>query len=830
MRARGLAEGLKKNGVDVTVGVNNSFPLELSEHEDIKLVNWGQDEQFAELINTFDAVIISYTMGSDSVFVAEHINDNVQLILDAYVPIYVEVSARESKDIDTEYRHYMDDIVRFNKVLRRGDYFLCASDAQKTFYIGVLSSLGIINPRSYRQDRILIAPFGIHDLPPKATRDPYAKLGIEKSDFTAMWFGGLYPWFRVQELLDAVLELSKDPQFKFVVVGGRNPFNPNLDFAKQYEIALEFARKHKLLDKSVFFIDWVDYNDRVNYFKNADVVVSLNQPGQENGFSWRTRVMDFVWGELAILTNGGDPLSEDLIAVDAALRLPELSSEALVKNISDLQKNPKLLSSIHKQILAIKPKYYWQNIMDQVAKLIKAGDKPYAAELAYKTRLGIGFNEELSGPSATPASGTVNKVRKLARAPRKVVSYARHKGLRRSARVAVNITRTQARKHLSANRKRRYIFISHPINNTGAPLVLLQIVEEYARKYGGAQVMLVTPSIEPPELAKLHRLGVKVDKAALGISFRMIRLQLGLRHNDFVLLNTVAIYDNYRDFILLWVRTGRLKHAYWFIHEDQAQLPIIHKEFLDQRNLDQMHQLMESGRLSVLTPSKRTKDEYSELLKSDTVRPIHLRIEVPDKCMRQRTPEDYATLRFLLSGTPSDGRKGQMLALAAFHSFKTSYYDKNPVAYRDFKLHLVAIGNDYVSQQIKWISGSLLADNVMVHSSLPKDDAMKVSDSCNAVICCSLNETFALYVAEGMLMGHLVLRNNSAGMDEQLKEGKNGYFIDHTNIQQFASVLEKLLNKKTTSDADLQKMGASSQNIIADYTKHTYLSQIEETT
>lgn len=826
MRAWGLAKGLQAQGVEVTVGINNSFPQELEEHEEIKLVNWGQDEHFSKLLNSFDAVLVSYTMGSDSVFVAEHINDGVQLILDAYVPIYVEVSARESKDTDSEYRHYMDDIARFNKVLRRGDYFLCASETQKTFYIGVLSSLGIINPRSYRQERILIAPFGIHDLPAKATRNPYTELGIKKSDFVAMWFGGLYPWFRVQELLDAVLELSKEPAFKFVVVGGRNPFNPNPDFAKQYEIALDFAEKHKLLDKSVFFIDWVDFDDRVNYFKHADAVISLNQPGPENAFAWRTRVMDFVWGELAILTNGGDPLSEDLIAAGAAIHLPKLSARELVKNLKALEKDPGLLAAIQKKVIALKPRYYWQNIMEPVAKLVKQGDTPFVDELNYKNKLGVGSGE-LEYPTTAVPSGQLRKIGRLARAPRKAMAYARHKGLKRSVKMAVDISRTQTRKRLKPNKKRRYVFISHPINNTGAPLVLLQIIEEYARRYGGRQVQLVTPDIGPVELRKLRRLGVKIDKAAHGLSFRLIRLQLGLRKDDFVLMNTAAIYDSYRDFIMLWLRTGRLRHAYWFIHEDKAQLPVIHKEFLYDRNLVQSHTLMEKGRLTVLTPSKRTKEEYQELLKSSNIRPVHLRVDVDDKYKTTRQENDYAALDFLLSGTPSDGRKGQLLALSAFYCFKKNYYDKNPGQYRDFRLHLVAIGKDYISQQIGWIGNSLLSKHVVIYPSLPKDKALEVSHKCNVVICCSLNETFGLYVAEGMLMGHVVLRNNSAGIDEQLQEDLNGYFIDHTNIEQFASVIERVLNKKTVSNKELQAMGRASQEIIDRYASHTYLSQIE---
>jgi hypothetical protein len=96
MRAWGLANGLLKNSVDVTVAINNSFPQTINEFDGIKLVNWGLDDSFITLINSFDTVIMSYCMGDPSTFVVDNISPKVQLLLDVYVPIYVEVSARDT--------------------------------------------------------------------------------------------------------------------------------------------------------------------------------------------------------------------------------------------------------------------------------------------------------------------------------------------------------------------------------------------------------------------------------------------------------------------------------------------------------------------------------------------------------------------------------------------------------------------------------------------------------------------------------------------------------------------------------------------------------------
>ncbi len=824
MRAWGLADGLIANGIDVTVGINAGFPQEYSEHESIKLVNWNLDAEFIRLINSFDAVLISYCMGDPSVFVADNINDDIQLILDAYVPIYIEVSARDSKDVETEYVNYMADVGRFNKVLKRGDYFLYANDAQELLYSGVLSALGVINPKSYRETRLIKAPFGIHRTPAIAKGNPYAELGIGNDDFVVLWFGGIYPWFRIEEYLETIKLLSKEKSTKFVFVGGKNPFNPNPDFSRQYDTAVAFAKDNKLIEKQVFFVDWVDFQDRVDWFAHADVIVSINQPGEENKYSWRTRVMDYIWGEVVTISNGGDPLSEELIANDAAICLPKLDSATLAEAIRTAEKDQTSLKKMKRNVILLKEKYFWDVVTKDIAQLITAGELPYLNEQPLRSQLGAPSDLILQSAVVVPG-----KLTRIASLPLKVARKAKQKGVIRTAKIAASVLKAQLKSKSPVPRQPQFIFISHPINNTGGAIVLLQIIEEYAKKYGSNRVRVIAPGIERSQRIYLKRLGITVEQAVFGVGFRFIRLQLNLQKDDFVLMNTSAIYDNYRDFVLLWLRNKRLSHAYWFIHEDIAQLPFVHKEFFDPRNLAQTAKLVNGGSLSLLFPSKRTASEYAELIGIKETHTINLHVEVDEALKKERTETDFNNLNFLISGTPSDGRKGQLLALSALQEFVSNYQRKDPSAYRPFTLHLVAIADDYVSQQIRWIAESTLGENVKIYESLPKEEALEVTRLCNTVICCSLNETFGLYIAEGMLMGHVVLRNNSAGVDEQLVDGKNGLLIDHTDIPKFATSLETLLNRKKTSNKQLLSMSKASRVIIGEYGKHSYVSQIEKT-
>jgi glycosyltransferase involved in cell wall biosynthesis len=182
----------------------------------------------------------------------------------------------------------------------------------------------------------------------------------------------------------------------------------------------------------------------------------------------------------------------------------------------------------------------------------------------------------------------------------------------------------------------------------------------------------------------------------------------------------------------------------------------------------------------------------------------------------------------LISGSGADGIRGQLLAVAALKQFLNDCYEPNPGAYRDFSLHLVGIGTDYVSQQIRSIGSVALGSRLAIHPPVSHAEALAVTRTCNAVICCSLDEAFGLYVAEGMAMGHVVLRNETGGFEEQLDEGVNGFTIKSDDIGQFVGVIERLLNTSKTSAAELHAMGRASQELIAPWGAHSFIGPLAQ--
>src|SRR5262249_49185549 len=138
-----------------------------------------------------------------------------------------------------------------------------------------------------------------------------------------LWFGGIYPWFDARGLVDAVAQVNRQMPVKLIIVGARNPFNVHPDLLAKHQELVDYVQRPQY-QHLVIMQDWVDFQQRAGWYLDADLVVMVNKPGDENALSWRTRLVDFTWAGVPIVTNGGDPLGEELCAAGAAARFTSL--------------------------------------------------------------------------------------------------------------------------------------------------------------------------------------------------------------------------------------------------------------------------------------------------------------------------------------------------------------------------------------------------------------------------------------------------------------------------------------------------------------------------
>jgi len=100
------------------------------------------------------------------------------LVVDVYDPFALEnLEIHAAKPIGEQAAIHQSNLDVLAEQLRRGDFFICASETQRDFWLGMLMALGRINPRTLADDPTLqrlidIVPFGLPDSPPSPPSIP----------------------------------------------------------------------------------------------------------------------------------------------------------------------------------------------------------------------------------------------------------------------------------------------------------------------------------------------------------------------------------------------------------------------------------------------------------------------------------------------------------------------------------------------------------------------------------------------------------------------------------------------------------------------------------
>jgi glycosyltransferase involved in cell wall biosynthesis len=268
-------------------------------------------------------------------------DSEVPIVVDTYDPFLLEslplLAGHSDEDQVDRYSIILDALT---DLLLWGDFFLCASEKQRDYWLGWLNALNRINPLTYRSSPDLrnlldVVPFGLPDQPP-TKQEPVLKgvhPGISAGDRVILWGGGVYNWFDPLTLIQAMARVSaQHPDVKLFFLGVDHPTHGDSG-SEMVQRAIELSRQLDLLDRTVFFNDWVPYQKRQDYLLEADLGVSLHFAHIETHFSFRTRLLDYIWASLPMLVTRGDVLSdlvesenlgwvvdfEDLDAVTAAI-------------------------------------------------------------------------------------------------------------------------------------------------------------------------------------------------------------------------------------------------------------------------------------------------------------------------------------------------------------------------------------------------------------------------------------------------------------------------------------------------------------------------------
>ncbi|MBH0122282.1 glycosyltransferase family 4 protein [Rhodococcus sp. CX] len=312
------------------------------------------------------------------------------IVVDLYDPFHLE-SLEVERFKPREQRVAAIDSARYElqKQLERGDMFLCASEKQRDLWIGHLAGVGRVNPDTYDMDQslrelIAVVPFGTSPEKPART-GPGVKQrvpGIAADDKVVIWGGGLYNWFDPIIVVRAIERVSwKVPEVRMFFLGMKHP-NPDIP---ESEISLKtrsVADELGLTGKHVFFNeDWVPYESRSNYLLDAEIGISTHFDHVETAFSFRTRILDYLWAGLPMISTEGDTFSA-LIARDGlGIVVPPEDVEALSDALIALLTDDSERGRIRERVEQVAQQYTWPVVL---APLLDFCRDPRRAPDAYR--------------------------------------------------------------------------------------------------------------------------------------------------------------------------------------------------------------------------------------------------------------------------------------------------------------------------------------------------------------------------------------------------------------------------------------------------------------
>jgi GT2 family glycosyltransferase/glycosyltransferase involved in cell wall biosynthesis len=347
------------------------------DHPDFR-VRKVSPEELRQLVDWCDIIVFQGYLMHEHPAIA---TSSKIVVVDIYDPFHLEQLEQE-RELGYEQRRRLvqASVGALNQQLSRGDFFICASEKQRDFWLGHLSAVGRINPRTYDSDETLgglvaVAPFGVSDIPPCHSRRVLKGVvpGIGPEDKVILWGGGVYDWLDPLTLVRAIDRLRRRlPKVRLYFLGMRHP-NPHVAEMRMAVETRRLARDLSLTDVHVFFNEaWVEYDDRQNYLLEADVGVSTHLAHVESEFAFRTRILDCFWAALPVVVTRGDALAELIGRQGAGLTVKAGDIDGLEEALYTLLTDDALHAECRRNAVGLAERLRWSKVLEPLVEFCRS--------------------------------------------------------------------------------------------------------------------------------------------------------------------------------------------------------------------------------------------------------------------------------------------------------------------------------------------------------------------------------------------------------------------------------------------------------------------------
>lgn len=319
-----IACALGKLGVEVTIATPY-LGLRSAPNVYLREFSWDDPKPLEDLIEEAHVVFAAGPVITRLIhFIGKPIT--IPTIVDLY-----DVAELERIILSSTSIHYYRDVTsviidEMFTYLRQGDFFTCATEQQKDFWLGALLAAGRINLHTLEaisdfEKLISVVPFGIPDTPPTTTGPVMKGIipGIEPGDRVIYWGGGIWDWTDPLSLMEALKIVLASRTDVRVVFGTRHHFDSKIVPEMSIVARLtQYIEREGWLNKYVFFLDWIPYDQRGAYLLEPDLGVSLFANSLENRYAVRSRLFDYFWAGTPCIVSNKDYMARYLSEIGLA--------------------------------------------------------------------------------------------------------------------------------------------------------------------------------------------------------------------------------------------------------------------------------------------------------------------------------------------------------------------------------------------------------------------------------------------------------------------------------------------------------------------------------
>jgi len=359
-----IAKALTRRGHKVTIaewGHSEDYTK-----NEIKFIKWDE-KVLKDISKRFDVALIQESHAVSSYFSKL---ENIPTIVNLTIPISIEAAADQTKNKKDFF--ISDGVVPTIISLLKGDFFFCASERQKHFYMGMLNLLGRINPHTYNKKLIDVVPVAAPVEIPKIKENIIKGKVVPKNKRIILWPSSIFSWFDAITAIESMKIVSKKVKDAVMVFVGAD--NPNIDIMtkKNVKSAKKKAKEFGLLNKKVYFMDWLPYEKRTNMYLESEFAVVTYPIGTETEMSFRTRIIDCLWGRLPVICTKGDSVAEIIENEGLGATVEEKNQKELAEKIIEFLTNKQELKRISKRVdRFIREKMNWDAVIEPIDKFCK---------------------------------------------------------------------------------------------------------------------------------------------------------------------------------------------------------------------------------------------------------------------------------------------------------------------------------------------------------------------------------------------------------------------------------------------------------------------------